>query len=495
MVKAFRNCAVQWKPDSRSYRWIMAVMLAIVLSACAHGTYSSTKTPTPLDVYVHAPDSHYGYKLESTIPGQGCTTYIINMTSQAWRSEKEVNRPVWTHWLTIVRPDKVATNTGLLFITGGSVDSPAPKGLDQRLGGIALATQSVVAELKGVPNEPLIFIGDETKTRTEDSLIAYTWDKFLKTGDSTWPARLPMTKSAVRAMDTVTDFCAGDQGGKVKVDQFVVAGGSKRGWTTWTTAAEDKRVVAIVPMVINMLNVEPSFKHHYRAYGFWAPAVGDYVAMGLMDWADTPEYRALMKIVEPYEYRDRYTMPKLILNATGDQFFLPDSTQFYYKNLPGEKLLRMVPNADHGMKGSDAVETLLAFYQEIITNKPRPRFSWTFEKDGSIRVATVDKPREVLLWQATNPKARDFRIETIGKVWTSEKLSDQGNGVYVARVPTPASGWTCFMAELTYDTGGPVPLKLTTEVRVVPDTLPHKEYKPKVKPTGFMSGKTAASTR
>jgi len=485
-MKAFRIHAAQW---------LLAVTLAIALVACAHGTYSSTRTPTALDAYVHASDAHYSYKLESTIPGQGCTGYVIDMTSQAWRSEKEVNRPVWSHWLTIVKPEKVVTNKALLFIGGGKVDSPAPKSLDERLAGIAQATQSVVAELRGVPNEPLVFIGDETKARSEDSLIAYTWDKFLKTGDSTWPARLPMTKSAVRAMDTVTAFCASDQGGKVKVDQFVVAGGSKRGWTTWTTAAEDTRVIAIIPMVINLLNIVPSFKHHYRAYGFWAPAVDDYEVMGIMNWADTPEYRALMKIVEPYEYRDRYTMPKLIMNATGDQFFLPDSTWFYYKDLPGEKLLRMVPNADHGMKGSDAIETLLAFYQEIITGKPRPRFSWKFEKDGSIRVTTVDKPKEALLWQATNPKARDFRVETIGKVWTSEKLTEQGNGVYVARVPKPGKGWTCFMVELTYDSGGPVPLKLTTEVRVVPDTLPYKGYKPKVRPTGFMTKKSAASPR
>ena len=45
-----------------------------------------------------------------------------------------------------------------------------------------------------------------------------------------------------------------------------------------------------------------------------------------MEWNGTPEYRALMKIVEPYEYRQRLRMPKFIINASGDQFFLPDSS-------------------------------------------------------------------------------------------------------------------------------------------------------------------------
>ena len=108
-------------------------------------------------------------------------------------------------------------------------------------GNIALAIRYVVPEVPtiselGLP--PIVKqIAGEERGRTEDSFIAYTWDKFLRTGDARWPARLPMTKSAVRAMDTVTSFCGTPDIGGLKVDQFVVSGGSKRGWTTWTTAA------------------------------------------------------------------------------------------------------------------------------------------------------------------------------------------------------------------------------------------------------------------
>ena len=297
---------------------------------------------TALDRYLAKPDPAYEYKLISQHEGDGCTTYILGMTSQKFLTEKDVNRTLWKHWMIVAKPHRLKHDTGLILITGGSNGGDPPTKGDDIMAQIAAKTGSVVTVLKMVPNEPLQFVG-EKRTRTEDSLIAYTWDKYLRTGDDRWPARLPMTKAVARAMDTVTDFLAKPEGGEVVVDKFVAAGGSKRGWTTWSIAAVDKRIVAIVPIVIDMLNVIPSFKHHYRAYGFYAPAVGDYVEMGIMGWQDTPEYKRLLEIIEPYEYLERYTMPKFLINACGDQFFLPDSWKFYYKNLLGQKHIRYVP--------------------------------------------------------------------------------------------------------------------------------------------------------
>src|SRR5262249_44019562 len=151
----------------------------------------------------------------------------------------------------------------------------------------------------------------------------------------------------------------------------------------------------------------------------WAPSVRDYTHFRIMDWTSTPEYYALMEIEDPYHYRQRFTLPKFIINAAGDQFFLPDSSQFYFNDLPGVKYLRYIPNADHSLRGSDAYETLLACYHAILNNNPLPQFSWTVEKDGALRVTTKTRPSAVKLWQATNPDARDFRLETLGPHYES----------------------------------------------------------------------------
>ena len=453
---------------------LSAVALAIGTPAVRQAPAPRRTTETALDRYVAAPDPAFAWKAVKEIKGDNVTATIIEMTSQRWLTDREVEQPLWRHWLIVVRPDRVTSDVGLLFITGGSLDRPAPERPSGWLVDAARETGTVTAELRLVPNQPIVFKVDPLhKARKEDDFIAYTWDHFIRTGDERWPARLPMTKSAVRAMDAVTAFTSSPDGGGHPVTRFVVTGASKRGWTTWTTAAVDRRVVAIAPVVIDMLNVEPSFIHHWRAYGAWSDAVQDYVDQGLMERIGTPEFRALMRIEEPYEYRDRLTMPKFIVNAAGDQFFLPDSSSFYFDDLRGEKHLRYVPNTDHSLEKSDAIESVVAFYSSIVRGVRRPEVTWTFERDGSIKVRSKDRPDTVKLWQATNPRARNFRLDAIGPAYRPTVLQPVGPNTWVARVRPPPAGWTAFFVELTFPSGGRYPFKTTTGVRVMPDTLPY----------------------
>jgi len=461
--------ALPFKVDMRAALCALFTCLILALPASAQ--------QTALDRYVEKPDSSYSWKLVNTVSGEGYKGYVLELTSQTWRAASEVDRPVWKHWLVIARPEKVVGSKALLIIGGGNSKDPAPASIPERAVSFARETNTVVAELSNVPNQPLAFADSKEKGRYEDDLVAYSRVKQFETKDDSWLVRLAMVKSGVRAMDALQEFMSTEAGGRVKIEQFVVSGGSKRGWTTWLVAAVDKRVTAIIPTVIDALNSQVITRHHFEAYGFFSPALKDYVDHGIFpDKIGTPEYRHVLAIEDPYNYRhrDRLKIPKYLINASGDQFFLPDNSQFYFGDLQGEKYLRYVPNAKHNLAGTDARESMVAFYESILNGRRRPVFSWKKEKDGSLVVTVADKPKEVNLWQATNPEARDFRLDAIGPAYTSAPLKEQRPGVYVGRVDKPAKGFTAFFVELVYDGGGRYPLKFTTEVAVVPDILPFK---------------------
>jgi PhoPQ-activated pathogenicity-related protein len=454
---------------------LLTALQLVVLNSMAVAKPPKSADRTPLDEYIQKADPAYKWEVAKTIDGKTSKTYIIRLTSQTWRSESDVDHPVWEHWLVVVKPEKLKTNKAFLAIGGGGNDRPMPNGANAIVSRIAEATGSIVAELRMIPNQPLVFHGDG-QPRKEDDLIGYGLNQYLETGDPTWIPRLPMVKSVVRAMDALQEWS--EQQG-AKIEKFVVAGASKRGWTTWMIGATDPRVEAIVPIVIDVVNVQESIKHHAAVYGFWAKAIGSYFQHKILQRPNHPRMKEISLIEDPYYYVDRLTMPKYIVNSSGDQFFCPDSSQFYFDDLKGEKHLRYVPNTDHSVDGSiDAMTSIVAFYQMIIDGKPRPEITWTFEDDGSIRVHSDTPPQQVLLWQATNPKARDFRLATIGSAYTSTELKPEADGSWVGRVAKPEKGWTAAFIELAFDTGTAFPFKVSTAVRVLPDTLPYAGLDP-----------------
>ena len=520
-----------------------------------------SEATTALDDYINNGDTSYQYWIRDHVAQQveviegvrvGVEVFIVDLISQTWRSEAEytvqggTNSNRWQHYLTIIAPAQQQSQMGMLFISGGSnriwneAGTYAPAAEDvlvdpetsgdrgdlQVLGQIAGASKSTIAYLEQVPNERIEF-ADEAglRTRTEDDIIAYTYDEFIKAFDrgddpatyEDWPLLLPMVKSAIRAMDTVQDMyrlpTLYDEAGGVidegdhelpqPVKEFFVAGGSKRGWTTWLTAAGDpgppvglvelgtyqsgNRVKAIAPLVIDVLNMDQQMAHHFAAYGYWAPAIYSYAQERVFDRLDDdPAGAALLQVVDPFEYRCRLDMPKFIMNSSGDQFFLCDSSQWYFDRLAGEKYVNYLPNTDHGLdfnediniENNEAVLSLLAFYVSLLDGTPRPSIDWTFEEDGSIVVETNAPPSSILGWQAVNEDGRDFRLDTIGAVWTDFAPIREPQGKYRARIDLPEAGYAAFFVQVEFP--GPaqlqfppyieIPFVFTTPVRVLPET-------------------------
>jgi PhoPQ-activated pathogenicity-related protein len=258
------------------------------------------------------------------------------MTSQRWLTDADFSatsqaKSIWWHFLVVIVPDAINfKNNGTLYITGGSMGDSVPSpNSEDIIVAAALATSvgQITGALFQIPNEQITFSADPIqKSRTEDAIIAFTWDHFLKDpSQPEWLLRFPMVKASLRAMDAMKEFVAiklpqlGAQ-----LDYFAVSGASKRGWTTWLVGAVDpKRVMVIVPIVLDAINFVAVEHHEYRSYGGWTYALADYVDLNITMRFDDPNMNLLQQNVDPYFYRERLTMPKLVVNAAMDEFQQP----------------------------------------------------------------------------------------------------------------------------------------------------------------------------
>ncbi|XP_066292659.1 autocrine proliferation repressor protein A-like [Branchiostoma lanceolatum] len=472
-------------------------VLFLSLLLCVVVSFPARVLTTPLDDYVNKPDPHYSYHevLEWRLKGPGYTMYLLNMTSQQWLTEEDVSRSIWWHFLTVTIPDNIThPEAAFMYIYNGDNDDPESlPDHDNEFVTLthmfALSTGSVSAGLGQVPNQHLVFKNDSLqKRRTEDAIIAFTWRHFLDNPDQPeWLLRNPMTKAAVRAMDTVQDFAKKMVGNQP--EKFMVAGESKRGWTTWTTAAVDKRVFAIAPIVMDLLNMQKNLHHFYRALGGWTFAFDDYYDSNITARLDDPTFERMAAIIDPLAYKDRLTMPKYIIGTGGDEFFMPDDSYFYWDQLEGEKYRRWIPNAEHSLGGHRAslFFGLRAFFVSLVEDSPRPKMTWKREtgaKSGMITLHTDMKPITIRSFHARtlDGKRRDFRLvnQPPGQtspqphpvIWLPNDVQDMGNGTYTAEFDVPDVGWLAFFIQATFPAPHGTALEFSTEVHIIPETFP-----------------------
>ena len=413
----------------------------------------------PLADYVAAKDDSYGWVKRSEGSLLGCKYVELTLTSQTWRGI------TWKHQLFLLKPAQINPEAkhAVLLIGGGNwreeLADPATQlklpGEAQLLAVASEQLKTPVAILLHVPQQP-IFDG-----KREDEIIAYTFREFLKTEDGTWPLLAPMVKSAVRGMDTVQ--AAAKQEWDLDVQHFTVTGASKRGWTTWLTGAVDDRVVAIAPMVIDMLNMSPQIALQRESFGELSEQIDEY--RGLEAQINTPRGKALRQIVDPYEYRQRLTMPKLVILGTNDRYWPLDAEKNYWPDLEGEKYLLRIPNNGHGLKDyARIIGGLNALHQRVISGKPMPKLTWKFDETGEhvgVAVQCDAAPSRVRVW-TTTATTRDFRESQ----WTSADAAN-GGAAYGYKLPRPSEGFAALYAEAVFAEDQPAQFSLTTNVRIV----------------------------
>lgn len=397
---------------------------------------------TALKAYMENGDKTFAWELKDSTTLGSSKAYHLLLTSQTWRNI------TWRHQLTVVIPATVKYDGAMLFIAGGGNKDTQPNwskedGMWPSLAAIASKNHAVVALIKQVPNQPLY------DGKTEDELISYTLHQFKNDKDFSWPLLFPMVKSAIRGLDAVQEFAA--KKSNIKITNFLISGASKRGWTTWlANAIDDPRVKAIGPMVIDMLNMPKSLSYQLETYGEYSVQIEDYVKLGIPQGSDTPDGKALTAMVDPFSYRAKYTVPKMIFIGTNDEYWTADAIKHYYDKIPGKNLIHYVPNAGHDLGGGkQALEALSAFFAITLQNKEYPVSTWDVKKgkDGfeiSVYASVVGELIEARIWGTTSSD-RDFR----NNLWLSRKVTPQ-SGVAKYTLPALKKGFQAFYMDLKY---------------------------------------------
>jgi PhoPQ-activated pathogenicity-related protein len=401
---------------------------------------SALATAGGLDDYVKRPDPTFAWKVTGEDATEAGRVVHLDLTSQTWKGI------AWKHQLRVYEPKAVKyPDAMLLFITGGNTESQ-PKADDHQFGfALANLCGGRVAVLPQVPNQPLL------GGKSEDTLIAETFVRYLETRDADWPLLLPMVKSAVRSMDAVQAWAKG--AGRPEVTKFVVAGASKRGWTTWLTGAVDPRVAGIAPMVIVTLNMKAQNANQLAVWGRNSEQIDDYTSRGLTDHFDAPERKALWELVDPYFYLNRLTMPKLLINGTNDRYWTLNALDLYWDDIQGPKNVVYLPNAGHGLDQHRdyALNGLGAFFRHVVTARPMPQVSWGISRvvngPTGLTVTSPTAPKLAKLWSARAEKA-DFRDSR----WESTPMA--AGTTMTAEIPTPEKGRVAFFADLEYEIDG-----------------------------------------
>lgn len=418
--------------------------------------FTVTVIRADLASYIARPEPKSEWKLVEKSELGDCQVFTLSLTSQEWQ------RILWQHDLAVILPKDATVKDRMFLLNNGGRMKP---GVAQY--GVMLASKMKVpvAILLGIPNQPL-FDG-----MREDVLIAETLVRYLDTKDASWPLLFPMVKSVVKSMDAVQELSAKEWG--TKVEKFIIGGASKRGWTSWLTAASDPRVMAITPMVIDVLKMPEQMAHQVECFGGPSEQIKPYVARNLVPLPDTAEAKQLWAWLDPWTYRAKYTMPKLIVLGANDRYWAPDALNLYWDDLPGPKYISYTPNAGHDLVavGADgkkttpmrAIEATAAFTRHQLTGQPMPELTWKHDdSDGKMRLVVTSSPapKSVNVWRCSGP-TKDLRSAR----WESRPVEMKDGRAEILE-PKPESGVVSFFADCAFEIDG-IPYTLCTQLRMV----------------------------
>lgn len=333
----------------------------------------------------------------------------LRLNSLTWQGDQ------WRHEI-IIAGENIKSDTVILNLTGDRMENK----MDAFTTMFSKTTAMPVVTVYGVPNQPLF-------GAREDELIGVGFTKYFMTTDPTWPLYLPMTKSAIQAMDAVEEWSKG------RFKKFILTGTSKRGATSWLVSATgDKRVVGIAPFVADFtLDMIQQMKNMKTQWGQYSPEIPDFKKFDPLPYFTSPKGLKMMDMTDASTMMDKVKVPVLIVNGGNDKFTTVDSTRVYWDKIKSPKLFKMIPNASHffaipnalheGYIESQALDAMRAvrYFAECISGKVA----------GGLPDVNVK----------TDPRRKGSRMWTVGSptLWIQDSAWKQGSAA--GSIPVSAS--------------------------------------------------------
>jgi PhoPQ-activated pathogenicity-related protein len=395
------------------------------------GVRAGEEMPSELIDYVKARDEAFRWELRSKSGQDGWTRFEVTLTSQAWQGT------TWKHSLSVALPPPasgVADDAAMLFLgrdmgPGETLESAV------RAAGIACIT------MDGIPNAGLFGL-------PEGQLMRHAERQYMATGDPAWMPLCPMVKSVARAMDAIGALTAVER--PVPVKRFVLLGHSKRGVTAWLSAAADPRVIGIVPMGADLLNLPAQFAGWPRLRG---------ILLADPEQTQREAGRRILTVMDPYNYRRNLAIPKLNVSGSNDPAYPTAGVNLFWNDMPDPKWLLYVPNRGHNEPSDPrTAPASYAFARAVASGKGLPQITATFEEpDGNgkatvrLRLTTSAPAASAQIWTA-QAAGRDLHAAR----WESRLMSPAGaNGrSFQAEVARPESACLGAFGEVTFRDDG-----------------------------------------
>jgi PhoPQ-activated pathogenicity-related protein len=196
--------------------------------------------------------------------------------------------------------------------------------------------------------------------------------------------------------------------------------------------------------------------------------IDDYVKRDLVPMPKTERAKKLWSMVDPWVYRDKITIPTMIINGANDPYWTVDALNLYWDDLKSPRWVCYVPNAGHNLmqdkiNPTRVANTLGAFARHQIHGVKMPQLTWKHDDaEGKPRLTMKSDPmpKAARLWVADADK-RDFRKST----WKAAAATINKESI-IGIIDAPNGTNRVFYGEAEYQIDG-MTFYLSTQVRVL----------------------------